>query len=118
MNLPVLLKRIAFFSLLIYAFYDLSTTTKNIYSLSTKESERLNKISSLEEQKEKKISELNFVNTDEFVEKEARTLLNMKKENEEVYVIPVETSQNVESNNVLGNKNARSNFQKWMEVLF
>ena len=118
MNLPVLLKRIVFYSLLLYAFYSLSITTRDIYSLSSKESERVNKINSLEAQKEKKSSELNYLNSDEFVEKEARTKLNMKKENEQVYVIPVESYQNLDSNNVLGTKKTRSNLQKWMEVLF
>lgn len=118
MNLPVLLKRIVFYSLLIYAFYSLSITTRDIYSLSSKESERVNKINNLESQKEKKNSELNYLNSDEFVEKEARTKLNMKKENEQVYIVPVESSQNLESGNVLGAKKTRSNLQKWMEVLF
>ena len=119
MNLPVLLKRIVFYSLLIYAFYSLSITTRDIYSLSSKESEKVNKITSLEDQKEKKNLELNYLNSDEFVEKEARTKLNMKKENEQVFVVPVESSsQNSDSNNVLGAQKSRSNLQKWMEVLF
>ena len=80
MNLPVLLKRIVFYSLLIYAFYSLSITTRDIYSLSSKESERVNKINSLEAQKEKKSSELNYLNSDEFkqVMKESNMFSNNK----------------------------------------
>ena len=106
---------------------------EDIISLANSEEEANKQISKLNEQKSILEKRLDVVNSDLFVEREARTRLNMKKEGEEVYIVPTSTSSTdsqkddnqkfLESTNVLGSNTykeieEKSNFQRWLEVLF
>jgi len=119
MNLPVLLKRIFFYSAMAFGLYNLVSLSLDIYSLSQKEAEKNQKIQSLESEKSKLNEKLVFISSNDFVEKEARTKLNMKKDNEQIFVV------NNGSNNILTSdegenvpKLKKSLFSKWMEVIF
>lgn len=77
----------------------------------------------LETQKKDLEDKFKVINSDDFVEKEARTRLNMKKEGEEVYIVNDNSSKNsnenisyVESTAVSSQKT--SYFQRWVELLF
>ena len=118
MNLPVLLKRIVFYSAMAFGLYNLVTLSLDIYSLSQKEAEKQQKIQSLEAEKKKLNDKLVFINSDEFVEKEARTKLNMKKENEQIFVVNngnkiIKTEENNEKTQI-----KKPIFSRWMEVIF
>ena len=81
-----------------------------------------NKILGLKDEKKSLEDKFQIINSDDFVEKEARTKLNMKKEGEDVYILPSnEAPKSQEISYVEGNSsnlNKTSNFQKWMELLF
>ena len=63
---------------------------------------------------------LEYVDSDEFVEKEARNKLNMSKENEVIVVLPVDKlsqlSQNVNKNKETDEDLA--NYQQWWHLFF
>lgn len=118
MNLPVLLKRIVFYSAMIFGIYNLSTLSYDIYQLSLKEDEKKNQIVKLESEKSRLNEKLVYISSSDFVEKEARTKLSMKKENEQVFVV---SSGNLLDSSSQSNKDEekqKSNFDKWMEVIF
>ena len=81
-----------------------------------------NKILGLKDEKKNLEDKFQIINSDDFVEKEARTKLNMKKEGLDVYIFPSnEAPKSQEISYVEGNSsnlNKTSNFQKWMELLF
>ena len=87
-----------------------------------KDQEYKEKILGLKSEKIDLEQKLEVINSEEFVEKEARTRLNMRKEGEEVYLISSNESKKdeevvyTESNTGLAKKT--SNFHKWMELLF
>lgn len=118
MNLPVLLKRIVFYSAMTFGIYNLVSLSLDIYNLSQKEAEKNQKIESLENEKKRLNEKLTFVNSNDFVEKEARTKLNMKKENEQIYIVnngsEVQNSKDTETKK----PEKKSNFSKWMDVIF
>lgn len=118
MNLPVLLKRIFFYSAMAFGLYNLTTLTIDIYSLSQKEAEKNQKIESLETEKKRLNDKLVFINSDDFVEKEARTKLNMKKENEQIFVVNTGTNNVSREESSEAPKSKKSVFSRWMEVIF
>lgn len=123
MTLPIFIKKSAQVSIVIYALYSLITTTFSIHSNAVqKEEEYQRTILGLKNQKKDFENKLSEVNSAEFVEKEARTRLNMRKDGEEVYLISSnEAKKSLEvtytETTPKGSKNT-SNFQKWMEILF
>lgn len=117
MNLPVLLKRIVFYTLMSIGIYNLVTLSLDIYNLSQKEAEKNQKIESLENEKRRLNEKLTFVNSNDFVEKEARTKLNMKKENEQIYIVN-NGNQVTPKEEDFKKTEKKSNFSKWMEVIF
>ena len=118
MNLPVLLKRIVFYSAMVFGLYNLITLSLDIYSLSQKEAEKNQKIQSLENEKKELNEKLVFINSEEFVEKEARTKLNMKRENEQIFVI--NNGSNIIKSQEINEKPQvkKPIFARWMEVIF
>lgn len=119
MNLPVLLKRIFFYSAMLFGIYNLFSLSYDIYNLSLKEAEKNQKIENLEQEKKKLSDRLTFVNSNDFVEKEARTKLNMKKENEQIYVVNNGGNSIKESKDSQTKKTEKkSTFSRWMEVIF
>lgn len=118
MNLPDLLKKIVVYSLFVYGIYNLSAFFIDIYSLSQKESEKTNKIESLERDKKNLKEKLVYINSDDFVEKEARTKLNMKKEEEQIYIVNNGSSNIQSAEKETKKKVKKSVFNKWMEVIF
>jgi cell division protein FtsB len=123
MFLPDFLKKTIFLILLIYSIYSIGSTFWSIHTnVIEKDKEYQDKILGLKDERNKLQEKLNSINTDEFVEKEARTRLNMRKEGEEVFLI---TSNEAEKSEVVSYtettdrfKKTRSNFDKWMELLF
>lgn len=118
MNLPVLLKRIVFYTLMSIGIYNLVSLSIDIYNLSQKEAEKNQKIESLEKEKRRLNEKLTFVNSNDFVEKEARTKLNMKKENEQIYVVNNGNQASTKDETESKKTEKKSNFSKWMEVIF
>lgn len=123
MFLPDFLKKTIFLILLIYSIYSIGSTFWSIHTnVIEKDKEYQDKILGLKDERNKLQEKLNSINTDEFVEKEARTRLNMRKEGEEVFLI---TSNEAEKSEAVSYtettdrfKKTRSNFDKWMELLF
>jgi len=118
MNLPVLLKRLFFYSAMAYGLYSLFSLSLDIYNLSLKESEKNQKIQSLEQEKSKLNEKLVFINSNDFVEKEARTKLNMKKENEQIFVVNNGNNPVNQDDSENKTKTKKSVFSRWMEVIF
>jgi len=122
MFLPFLLKKVVLPALLLYGFYNIYLTTVSIVDTARKSEEMHNKILGLKDEKKNLEDKFQIINSDDFVEKEARTKLNMKKEGEDVYILPSnEAPKSQEISYVEGNSsnlNKTSNFQKWMELLF
>jgi cell division protein FtsB len=118
MNLPILLKRIVFYSAMIFGIYNLTSLSLDIYGLSQKEAEKNQKIQNLEAEKSKLNERLSYINSEDFVEKEARTKLNMKKEGEQVFVVNNGSDSFNSSSENEKKQEKKSNFSKWMEVIF
>lgn len=123
MFLPDFLKKSILVLLLIYSIYSVFNTFISIHSnVIQKDTEYKEKILGLKDEKANLEEKLNTINSDEFVEKEARARLNMKKEGEEVYLIssneakkPEEVTYMETSSKISKNT---SNFDKWMEIMF
>jgi cell division protein FtsB len=123
MFLPEFLKKSILLVLLMYSIYSIGSTFYSIHSnVIQKDTEYKEKILGLKTEKENLEEKLKVINSDEFVEKEARTRLNMKKEGEEVFLIsPKEAVKNEEvqyTETTAAFKKNTSNFDKWMELLF
>jgi len=118
MNLPDLLKKIVVYSLFVYGIYNLSTFFIDIYSLSQKEAEKNHKIETLESEKKNLKEKLVYINSDDFVEKEARTKLNMKKDGEQVYIVNNGSNPDESEEKDIKRKTKKTVFNKWMEVIF
>lgn len=123
MFLPDFLKKSILVVLLIYSIYSIGSTFYSIHSnVIQKDNEYKEKILGLKTEKSNLEEKLQVINSDEFVEKEARTRLNMKKEGEEVYLISSKEAPKSEEvkyteTTAKMNKNL-SNFDKWMDILF
>jgi cell division protein FtsB len=123
MFLPDFLKKSILVVLLIYSMYSIGSTFYSIHSnVIQKDTEYKEKILGLKTEKSSLEDKLQVINSDEFVEKEARTRLNMKKEGEEVYLISSKEAPKSEEvkyteTTAKMNKNL-SNFDKWMDILF
>ncbi len=123
MFLPDFIKKFILILLLIYSFSSIFNTFSSIHNnVLKKDAEYKEKILGLKVEKENLESKLAMINSDEFVEKEARTRLNMKKENEEIYLISSNEPQIKEEVSYIETspkmKKEESNFDKWMELLF
>lgn len=123
MFLPDFLKKSILLVLLIYSIYSIGSTFYSIHSnVIQKDNEYKEKILGLKTEKSNLEEKLQVINSDEFVEKEARTRLNMKKDGEEVYLISSKEAPKSEEvkyteTTAKMNKNL-SNFDKWMDILF
>ncbi|NBO22841.1 hypothetical protein EBU94_05840 [bacterium] len=125
MYLPRLLKNLIYLSVFVYFLYSVYATSSAIYSSSKKTEEIIHKKEVLGAKKQELESKLQVINTDDFVEKEARTKLNMKKEGEELYLMPKsdqEKPENITYQETFDfnyeEKDTRSNFEKWVQILF
>ena len=125
MYLPRLLKNLIYLSVFVYFLYSVYATSSAIYSSSKKTEEIIHKKDVLGAKKQELESKLQVINTDDFVEKEARTKLNMKKEGEELYLMPKsdqEKPENITYQETFDfnyeEKDTRSNFEKWVQILF
>jgi len=120
---------LVFAGLITLSIFNTYKAVTDIVALSKSEAEADREITRLEEEKSILQKRLESVNSEMFVEKEARTKLNMKKEGEEVYIIPTSSGsvkdQNIiDESSVLGDSTRNkdlveaSNFEKWLEILF
>lgn len=122
MFLPFLLKKIILPGILLLGFYQIYMTIDSIWQTSVKKDDLNQQILGLKDQKKSLEDKFLVINSDEFVEKEARTKLNMKKEGEDVYLVPstkapeTEKVDYVETEGAISKK--QSNFSKWVELLF
>lgn len=103
---------------MIFGLYNLTTLSLDIYGLSQKEAEKNQKIQSLENEKTKLNEKLSYINSNDFVEKEARTKLNMKKEGEQVFVVNNGSTSNYSDDSSTKKQEKKTVLQKWMEVIF
>ena len=123
MFLPIFIKKSVLVLLLIYSLYSLINTFFSIHSnVLQKDAEYKDKILGLKDEKNELEKKLITINSDDFVEKEARSRLNMKKEGEEVYLVSSNEAKKAEEIKYMEtvpviSKN-HSNFDKWMEILF
>jgi len=123
MFLPDFAKKLILLALFAYSIYSIGVTFFSIHSnVIQKDTEYKDKILGLKTEKSDLEEKLNKINSDEFVEKEARTRLNMKKEGEELFLIsngdPKKSEEvSYTETTAKSNKNP-SNFDKWMEILF
>jgi len=123
MFLPEFLKKSILLFLLIYSIYSLVVTFLSIHSnVIQKDNEYKERILGLKDEKAQLENKLNRINSDEFVEKEARTRLNMRKEGEEIYLLSGNEAKKAEEvtysdTNPNSAKND-SNLSRWMEILF
>lgn len=123
MFLPFLLKKVLVPVFIFYSIFSIYQTIESVIETSRKNDLMHKQILGLETQKKNLEDKFKVINSDDFVEKEARTKLNMKKEGEEVYIVP-DSKENLVSDNIsyvesspnLSGK--ASNFRKWMELLF
>lgn len=123
MTLPVFIKKSAQIFIISYALYSLVLTALSIHNnVILKENQYQKTILGLKTEKKDYENKLAEVNSDEFVEKEARTRLNMRKDGEEVYLISGNDTKKTTdvAYTDIAEKSSKSttNFQKWMEILF
>lgn len=125
MYLPRFLKNLIYVSAFVYFLYSVYATSSAIYSSSKKTEEIIHKKEVLGSKKAELESKLQVINTDDFVEKEARTKLNMKKEGEELYLMPKNEEIKPESVTYqetfdydYEEKDTRTNLEKWVQILF
>jgi len=123
MFLPNSIKKLSLILFLIYAFYSTFNTISSIHTnVIQKDQEYQEKILGLKDEKATLETKLNTINSNEFVEKEARSRLNMKKEGEEVYLISsnevVKTEEVSYTETLPQAPNQASNLDRWMELLF
>jgi len=103
---------------MLFGLYNISTLVNDIYHLSLKEAEKNQKIETLENEKKRLNEKLSFVNSNDFIEKEARTKLNMKKENEQIYVVNNGSEKALSDDKELAVRVKKPILSKWMEVIF
>jgi len=124
MYLPGFVKNLIYILTFGYFLYSIYSTAHAIYQSSKKTEEIIHKKEVLLAEKEELKNKLQVINTDEFVEKEARTKLNMKKEGEELYLIPGYSEENEEKVEYQETINYEmpiekiSNVEKWFKILF
>jgi len=118
MYLPRLLKNLIYLSVFVYFLYSVYATSSAIYSSSKKTEEIIHKKEVLGAKKQELESKLQVINTDDFVEKEARTKLNMKKENEQIFVVNTGINNVSREESSEASKSKKSVFSRWMEVIF
>lgn len=110
-------------AILALGIYLIVSLSRDWWQLS-KKGERVEKMAAKKEAlvvENKELKEkLEYVDSDEFVEKEARNKLNMSKENEVIVVLPVDKlsqlSQNVNKNKETDEDLA--NYQQWWHLFF
>lgn len=97
-------------------------TFDSIWQTSKKKDALNQQILGLKDQRKALEDKFLVINSDEFVEKEARTKLSMKKEGEEVYLVPSTEAQVAEKVDYTETEarpaKKQSNFAKWVELLF
>ena len=123
MFLPDLLKKSIQYGLILVSIVSIYRTAYSVIETSRKGEKLSAEAKNLTQQKKELEDKFLVINSDEFVEKEARTRLNMKKEGEDVYFIPNSQSENSDKIDYTEYKeatpkNIKSNAQRWFELLF
>lgn len=123
MFLPDLLKKSIQYGLIIISLISLYNTTVSVIETSRKGQVLTAEAKNLNTQKEELEDKFLVINSEEFVEKEARTRLNMKKEGEDVYFIPENekvTGEKIDYSEYkdVNSENRKSIPDRWFELLF
>ena len=117
MPIPAQIKYIALFILFTAATFSFSKTSLQIWENSKRVENLQSDVSTLQEQKQTLISELSYVRSVEYIEREARNRLNLIKPNERVFISPVVLSARSEdASGVTGN--SKSNLDLWVDLFF
>ena len=111
-------KKLLSLFIIIFGLFFIASLGRNVYDL-TRTSKQIEKaeikVAGLEKDQEELKKQLEYVKSDQFVEKEAREKLNFVKEGEVVVVLPQEDSNQKPDTS---NQKPISNWQKWIKVLF
>lgn len=111
------MRRMLSIGLIVFLLIFITALTKNILD-SYKRLEDLGKVKKEEQALEKETKELKkeleYRDSEEFVEKEARNKLGLSKKGESIYVVEDESSE--EENSISGEKEDFSNWQLWVKV--
>ncbi|MBI2028622.1 MAG: septum formation initiator family protein [Candidatus Levybacteria bacterium] len=113
------MKKIVFVITIIVCLIIINNLVRSIYSIWQKEDLAISAQKELDYQKELNIklkSQLSYVQTQEFIEREARNKLFMTKPNESIVIVSKEEK---ESENPSDNKREnKPNWKKWLELFF
>ncbi len=111
------MKKILFFVAIFVCLIIINNLIRSIASIWQKEELSLNAQKELNYQKERNRrlkSELSYVQTEEFIEKQARDKLFMTKPNEAIVIVP-----KADENKILPKKiEEKPNWRKWWELFF
>lgn len=123
MFLPDFIKKGLQYGLIIFSFFSIYKTTASIIETSRKGEVLASESKNLNVQKKELEDKFLVINSEEFVEKEARTRLNMKKEGEEVFFIPNspvsdKDAEDYSSFQEVAPQKNKSNVERWFELLF
>jgi cell division protein FtsB len=117
MPLPAYVKYIFFSALLILAAVNFTRTTLNIIQRSKRLDELREEVASLESEKVNIKKDLEYRNSTDYIEKEARNKLSLVRPGEHIYISPLALS-NMDDGEVLGSKGGeyKSNLELWLEL--
>lgn len=111
-------KKLISLFLIIFGLFFIASVGRNVYDLTRtgKQIEKAEvKVAGLEKDQQELKKQLEYVKSDQFVEKEAREKLNFVKEGEVVVVLPKENSNKTPDDS---NQKPLPNWQKWLKILF
>jgi len=107
--------------LVVVAIVNLTKTSFEILKSSKRLEELKDDISALENQKTSLETDINYKESEDYIEEQARNALNMKKPNEKVYfnsdTLGAKTS-NPDTENQENPNSSASNISKWLTLIF
>jgi cell division protein FtsB len=111
-------KKLISLFIIIFGLFFIASLGRNVYDLTrtSKQIEKAGKkVAGLGKDQEELKKQLEYVKSEQFVEKEAREKLNFVKEGEVVVVLPKENSNQTPDDS---DQKPLPNWQKWLKILF
>ena len=118
MSVPAWLKYIGFTVLFLVAAVNLTRTTLNVVQSSKRLEELRGEVSDLEKQKSDFQAEIEYRQTDEFVEREAREKLGLVKPGEELFVVKNVLGELTHRSEAAADDSNVSNARAWINLFF
>ena len=116
MSLPAYFKHIGLAILFVLATVNFTKTTINVIESSKRLDETKEEVAGLQSEKSELEEDLNYKESDEYIEKEARNKLGLVKPGEEVFVVSQVLGETSAVGTASANGEDLSNLQLWFDL--